>query len=105
MKRAEANYVPRAMATDAAALKKEGNGHFTKGNPEAAARCYTAAIDLWMENKDRAVLYVNRAAARLKQEPEPGCSSQQLAESALRDADRGMRGSGSPPRAGREAHQ
>ena len=38
MKRAEANYVPRAMATDAAALKKEGNGHFTKGNPEAAAR-------------------------------------------------------------------
>jgi len=88
IKRAEAAYAPRANPVDPAALKKEGNDHFKRGSYEAAAKCYTTAIDLWMEPKDRAVLYVNRAAARLKQTPEPACSSHALAESALRDAER-----------------
>lgn len=88
VKRAEAAYAPRANPVDPAALKKEGNDHFKRGNHEAAAKCYTMAIDLWMEPKDRAVLYVNRATARLKQAPEPGCSTHALAESALRDAER-----------------
>ena len=43
-----------------------------------------------MEPKARAVLYVNRSAARLKQDPEPGCSATALAASALRDADRAI---------------
>ena len=87
VKRAETSYAPRANPVDPAALKKEGNDHFKRGNFEAAAKCYTTAIDLWMDDQDRAVLYVNRAAARLKQAPGE-CSSHALVESALRDAQR-----------------
>ena len=89
-KAAEAAFTPKANPTDPAALKKEGNDHFKRGSYEAAAKCYTTAIDLWMEPKDRAVLYVNRSAARLKQSPEPGCTASALAESGLRDAERAM---------------
>jgi len=89
-KAAEAAYAPKANPTDPLALKKEGNDHFKRGAWEAAAKCYTAAIDLWMEPKDRAVLYANRSAARLKQSPEPGCTASMLAESALRDAERAI---------------
>ena len=51
------------------ALKKEGNEAFKKGKWEEAVGCYTAAIaaDSWMKPEQRAVLYVNRAAVRLKQ--------------------------------------
>mmetsp|Transcript_20289 Transcript_20289/g.33643 ORF Transcript_20289/g.33643 Transcript_20289/m.33643 type:complete len:238 (+) Transcript_20289:214-927(+) len=75
------SFVPKANPADPQALKKEGNEHFRKGHFEAAATCYTRAIDLWMEPKDRAVLYVNRAATKLKQA---------LYESALRDSDRAI---------------
>ena len=51
-----------------------------RGAYKAAVEAYTAAIDLWMENEDRAVLYSNRAAARLKMPGE--------ATKALSDAER-----------------
>ena len=51
---------------DASKLKKEGNAAFGKGKYAEAVEKYTAAIDLWMEPHDRAVLYSNRSAARLK---------------------------------------
>ena len=89
-KAAEAAYAPKANPSDPLALKKEGNEHFKRGSFESAAKCYTTAIDLWMEPKDRAVLYVNRSAARMKQAPEPGCTAAALAESALRDAERAI---------------
>ena len=57
----------RASLVDVPALKKEGNQAFKDGKWEDAAACYTAAIDNWMKPEERAVLYVNRAAARLKQ--------------------------------------
>ena len=57
----------RSSRTDVAALKREGNAAFKEGKYEHAAACYTAAIDNWMKPEERAVLYVNRAAARLKQ--------------------------------------
>jgi colicin import membrane protein len=57
----------RSSLVDVPALKKEGNEAFKKGKWEDAAACYTAAIDNWMTPQERAVLYVNRAAARLKQ--------------------------------------
>ena len=66
-KAAEAAYAPKANPSDPLALKKEGNEHFKRGSFESAAKCYTTAIDLWLEPKDRAVLYVNRSAARMKQ--------------------------------------
>jgi tetratricopeptide (TPR) repeat protein len=89
-KAAEAAYAPKANPSDPLALKKEGNEHFKRGSLESAAKCYTTAIDLWMEPKERAVLYVNRSAARIKQAPEPGCTAAALAESALRDAERAI---------------
>ena len=89
-KAAEAAYAPKANPSDPLALKKEGNEHFKRGSFESAAKCYTTAIDLWLEPKDRAVLYVNRSAARMKQAPEPGCTAAALAESALRDAERAI---------------
>ena len=52
--------------TDPVALKKAGNALFGKGKYADAVAEYTAAIDLWMEPADRAVLYCNRSAARLK---------------------------------------
>lgn len=58
--------MPPANRADAAALKKEGNAAFSKGAYQAAIESYTAAIDLWMEDADRATLYSNRAAARMK---------------------------------------
>ena len=51
---------------DAPKLKKEGNALFGKGKYAEAVAKYTAAIDLWMDESDRAVLYSNRSAARLK---------------------------------------
>ena len=51
---------------DAPKLKKEGNALFGKGKYSEAVEKYTQAIDLWMEPHDRAVLYSNRSAARLK---------------------------------------
>ena len=69
-----------ANRADAAALKKEGNDAMKRGAYKAAVEAYTAAIDLWMENSDRAVLYSNRAAARLKMPGE--------ATKALSDAER-----------------
>ena len=51
---------------DAAALKRSGNALFGKGRYAEAVSEYTAAIDLWMEPHDRAVLYANRSAARIK---------------------------------------
>ena len=69
-----------ANRADAAALKKEGNDAMKRGAYKAAVEAYTAAIDLWMENEDRAVLYSNRAAARLKMPGE--------ATKALSDAER-----------------
>ena len=89
-KAAEAAYAPKANPSDPLALKKEGNEHFKRGSFESAAKCYTTAIDLWMEPKERAVLYVNRSAARMKQAPERGCTAAALAESALRDAERAI---------------
>ena len=55
-----------ACRTDPVALKKEGNAAFARGAFAAAVASYTAAIDLWMGEHDRAVLYANRSAARLK---------------------------------------
>ena len=69
-----------ANRADAAALKKEGNDAMKRGAYKAAVEAYTAAIDLWMENSDRAILYSNRAAARLKMPGE--------ATKALSDAER-----------------
>lgn len=46
-KAAEAAYAPKANPVDPLALKKEGNEHFKRGGFEAAAKCYTTAIDLW----------------------------------------------------------
>ena len=51
---------------DPVALKKAGNASFGKGEYAEAVEHYTAAIDLWMEPADRAVLYSNRCAAKLK---------------------------------------
>ena len=51
-----------ANRADAAALKKEGNDAMKRGAYKAAVEAYTAAIDLWMENSDRAILW--RPAAR-----------------------------------------
>ena len=51
---------------DAAKLKKEGNAAFGKAKYAEAVEKYTQAIDLWMDTHDRAVLYSNRSAARLK---------------------------------------
>ena len=51
---------------DPVALKKAGNAAFGKGKYAEAVEHYTAAIDLWMEPADRAVLYSNRSAAKLK---------------------------------------
>ncbi len=55
-----------ASRSDPVALKKEGNAAFSRGAYAAAVSSYTAAIDLWMEPRDRAILYANRSAARLK---------------------------------------
>ena len=79
----------QANPSDPLALKKEKT-NTKRGSFESAAKCYTTAIDLWLEPKDRAVLYVNRSAARMKQAPEPGCTAAALAESALRDAERAI---------------
>ena len=51
---------------DVGALKKAGNAAFARGAYAEAVEEYTAAIDLWMDEHERAVLYTNRAAARLK---------------------------------------
>ena len=51
---------------DVGALKKEGNRLFQARQWRPAIDKYTSAIDLWMEPADRAVLYTNRAACRLK---------------------------------------
>ena len=77
------DFAPRSAPSDAAALKQEGNGYFKKGQFEEAAICYTAAIDLWMDPADRATLYGNRAAARLKLS---GASKWQLALSDAQSA-------------------
>ena len=77
------HFAPRSTPSDAAALKQEGNGYFKKGQYEEAAVCYTAAIDLWMDPADRATLYSNRAAARLKLS---GASKWQLALSDAQSA-------------------
>ena len=58
--------MPLAHGADADALKAQGNAHFRRGQYGAAVSSYSAAIDLWMEPSDRAVLYTNRSAARLK---------------------------------------
>ena len=67
---------------DAAALKKKGNDFFGRGKYADAVEAYTAAIDLWMETHDRAVLYSNRSAARLKIAGEK--------QKALSDAERAV---------------
>ena len=67
---------------DAAALKKKGNDLFGRGKYADAVEAYTAAIDLWMETHDRAVLYSNRSAARLKIAGEK--------QKALSDAERAV---------------
>ena len=67
---------------DAAALKKKGNDLFGRGKYSDAVEAYTAAIDLWMETHDRAVLYSNRSAARLKIAGEK--------QKALSDAERAV---------------
>ena len=51
---------------DPVALKMAANALFGKGKYADAVAEYTAAIDLWMEPSERAVLYCNRSAARLK---------------------------------------
>jgi hypothetical protein len=55
---------------------------FGKGKHAEAVEKYTQAIDLWMDEKDRAVLYSNRSAARLKLAGEK--------QKALADADRAV---------------
>ena len=72
----------RPVLTDVAALKKEGNAAFKRCDYEEAAACCTAAIDNWMSEAYRAVLYVNRATTRLKQ------SGDARATQALNDAQR-----------------
>ena len=67
---------------DAAGLKKKGNELFGRGKYAEAVEAYTQAIDLWMEPKDRAVLYSNRSAARLKIAGEK--------QKALSDAERAV---------------
>lgn len=74
--------MPAANRADAAALKKEGNTHFGKGRYAEAVESYTAAIDLWMQPEERAVLYSNRSAARLKVAGEK--------QKALTDAERAI---------------
>jgi tetratricopeptide (TPR) repeat protein len=69
--------------TDPVALKKAGNTAFGKGRYTDALELYTAAIDLWMEPADRAVLYSNRSAARMKL---PGGPAER--QKALADAKR-----------------
>ena len=51
---------------DVSALRLSGNKAFQSGRFADAVEQYTRAIDLWMEPSDRAALYTNRAAARLK---------------------------------------
>lgn len=72
--------MPPASRSDPQALKKEGNAAYSRGAWANAVASYTAAIDLWMEPADRAVLYTNRSAARLKMAGEK--------QKALADAER-----------------
>ena len=65
---------------DPSALKKAGNQAFGAKRFAEAVEHYTAAIDLWMEPVDRAILYSNRSAARLKLPGEK--------QKALKDAER-----------------
>ena len=51
---------------DVASLRAAGNKAFQSGKHAEAIAKYTQAIDLWMDPSDRAALYTNRAAARLK---------------------------------------
>ena len=57
---------PPSATTDTAQLKKQGNDAFKAGRNAEAIDRYTRAIDLWVEPAERAVLYTNRSAARLK---------------------------------------
>ena len=54
---------------DPQSLKEEGNGHFKNGQYKDALRCYTQALEAGnMKDADKAVIYKNRAACRLKLE-------------------------------------
>ena len=52
---------------DPQSLKEEGNGYFKGGQYKEALRCYTKALEGGsMKDADKAVIYKNRAACRLK---------------------------------------
>lgn len=52
---------------DPQSLKEEGNGYFKNGQYKDALRCYTKALEAGpMKDADKAVIYKNRAACRLK---------------------------------------
>ena len=59
---------PKELETDGAQLKDAGNAAFKVGNWEEALSCYTKALDLNIEDAEKAAVLKNRAAVHLKQE-------------------------------------
>ena len=56
-----------AIMGDPQSLKEEGNGFFKTGNYKEALRCYTEALSAGtIKDSEKAVIYKNRAAVRLK---------------------------------------
>lgn len=59
---------PKELETDPLQLKDAGNAAFKLGNWEEALSCYTKALDLNIEETEKAAVLKNRAAVHLKQE-------------------------------------
>jgi len=59
---------PKELETDPLQLKDAGNAAFKVGNWEEALSCYTKALDLNIEETEKAAVLKNRAAVHLKQE-------------------------------------
>nr|KAG5698914.1 hypothetical protein BaRGS_006808 [Batillaria attramentaria] len=73
--------IPINMA-DPQSLKEKGNEHFKNGQYTEALECYTQALDLGqLKDTDKAVIYKNRAACRLKLDNH---------ESAIEDATKSL---------------
>ncbi|XP_076457084.1 protein unc-45 homolog B-like isoform X2 [Babylonia areolata] len=52
---------------DPQSLKEEGNGHFKSGQYKEACRCYSQALEVGgMKDAEKAIIFKNRAACRLK---------------------------------------
>lgn len=54
--------------TGAALVKAEGNDHFKNGRTEQAIACYSRAIELSSDPKERSIIYSNRAACWSQQQ-------------------------------------